>query len=59
VSTRNIDMPPRLRLAGSVTASTIAKSATGALWMKIFSPLSTHSSPSRRALLAGVDRSVV
>ena len=42
-------MPPRLPFCGSVTASTTATSATGALWMKIFSPLMIQSSPSRTA----------
>jgi len=43
--------PPRLAgRDGSVTATTIAKSASLPLVMNVFSPLSTQSSPSRRAL---------
>src|SRR3546814_10549574 len=41
-STRKVVTPPREPFAGSVTASTIMKSADLALEMKILVPFSTH-----------------
>ncbi len=48
-STRKAVWPPRWPLSASVTAITIAKSASTPLVMKVFSPLRTQSSPSRTA----------
>ena len=42
--------PSRCR-SGSVTAKTMVKSASSPPVMKVFSPLTTHSSPSRRAVV--------
>ena len=42
---------PRLPAAGSVRARTTAKSATGALWIQIFSPVSLKPAPSRAAVV--------
>ncbi len=42
---------PRFPAAGSVRASATAKSATGALWIQIFSPVSRQPTPSRRAVV--------
>ena len=50
LSTRKAVMPPRDFSAGSVTANTMAKSASWPRVMNVFSPFSTQSPPSRRAL---------
>ena len=44
-------MPPRAPLARSVTAKTIAKSASLPLVMKTFSPFKIHESPSLTAVM--------
>ncbi len=43
--------PPSAPCSLSVTAKTMTKSASLPPVMKVFSPLMTHSSPSRRALV--------
>ena len=50
-STRKQVAPPSAPRAGSVTANTMAKSASLPPVMNVFSPLITQSSPSRRALV--------
>ena len=50
-STRKHVTPPSAPFSLSVTANTMTKSASLPPVMKVFSPLMTHSSPSRRALV--------
>ena len=50
-STRKQVTPPSAPFSGSVTAKTMQKSASLPPVMKVFSPVITHSSPSRTALV--------